>query len=43
VEARVTATGLLSTNGRPETPGYASATDGFTVSVTGGLAAARVI
>jgi hypothetical protein len=43
VEARVATTGLLSTSGTPETPGYAAATDRVTVSVTGGMAAVRVI
>jgi len=43
VEARVTTTGLLSTSGRPETPGYAAASDRVTVSVTGGIAAVRVV
>jgi hypothetical protein len=43
VEARVSTTGLLTTSGRPETPGYAAAADRVTVSVTGGIAAVRVI
>lgn len=43
VEARVTSTGLVSTSGRPETPGYATATDRVTVQVTGGAAAVRVV
>jgi hypothetical protein len=43
VEARVSTSGLLTTSGRPETPGYVAATDRVTVSVTGGIAAVRVI
>lgn len=43
VEARVSSSGLLTTSGRPETPGYAAAVDRVTVSVTGGIAAVRVI
>jgi hypothetical protein len=43
VEARVTATGLVTTSGINETPGYADAADRVTVAVTGGAAAVRVI
>jgi uncharacterized integral membrane protein len=43
VEARVATSGFLTTSGRPETPGYATATDRVTVSVTGGAASVRVI
>ncbi len=43
VEARVTTTGLVTTNGPSQTPGYATAADRVTVSVTGGVAAVRVV
>jgi hypothetical protein len=43
VEARVTTTGLVTTSGNNQTPGYATATDRVTVAVTGGAAAVRVI
>ena len=43
VEARVTSKGLVSTSGRQETPGYASARDRVTVTVTGGAASVRII
>ena len=42
VQARVSATGLLTTSGPSETPGYAGAADRVTVTVTGGAAAVRV-
>jgi hypothetical protein len=42
VQARVSTTGLVSTSGRSETPGYATATNRVTVSVTGGAASVRV-
>jgi len=44
VEARVSASGgLLQVEGRTETPGYASARDRVTVSVSGGASSVRVI
>lgn len=43
VEARVTSTGLVSMRGPSETPGYATAADRVTVSVTGGAASVQVI
>jgi hypothetical protein len=43
VEARVTTTGLVTTSGNNQTPGYATAADRVTVAVTGGAAAVRVI
>ena len=43
VAARVTTSGLLTVSGPTETPGYASATDRVSVSVTGGAAAVRVV
>jgi len=43
VEARVTTTGLVTTSGINQTPGYATAADRVTVAVTGGAAAVRVI
>jgi LiaI-LiaF-like transmembrane region len=43
VQARVTSTGLISTRGPTETPGYATATDRVSVSVTGGAASVQVI
>lgn len=43
VEARVAVSGLVSTTGPRETPGYATARDRVTVSVTGGAAAVRVV
>lgn len=43
VEARVTTTGLVTTSGPGQTPGYATAADRVTVSVTGGAAAVRVV
>ena len=43
VEARVLSKGLVSTSGRQETPGYASARDRVTVAVTGGAASVRII
>jgi len=43
VEARVTSSGLVSTSGPSETPGYAAARDRVTVTVTGGAASVRVI
>ena len=43
VEARVATTGLVTTSGINQTPGYATAADRVTVSVTGGAAAGRVI
>ena len=43
VQARISTTGLVSTSGPTETPGYAAAADRVTVVVTGGLASVRVI
>jgi LiaI-LiaF-like transmembrane region len=43
VEARVQASGLITTSGPSETPGYSGATDRVTVSVSGGAAAVRVV
>jgi hypothetical protein len=43
VEARVSSRGLVATSGRQETPGYASASDRVTVTVSGGAASVRVI
>ncbi len=43
VEARVTTTGLVTTSGINQTPGYATAADRVTVAVTGGAAAVRVV
>jgi hypothetical protein len=44
VEARVTASGgLLSVSGRPETPGFAAATNRVAVIVSGGASSVRVI
>jgi hypothetical protein len=42
VEARVTTSGLVTMSGRSETPGYATAADRVTVTVTGGAASVRV-
>jgi hypothetical protein len=42
VQARVVTTGLLAASGPQETPGYATATDRVTVTVTGGAASVRV-
>ncbi|HYO44009.1 MAG TPA: DUF5668 domain-containing protein [Candidatus Limnocylindrales bacterium] len=42
VHARVSTTGLVATSGPSETPGYASATDRVTVTLTGGAASVRV-
>ena len=42
VQARVTTTGLVATSGPSETPGYATATDRVTVTLTGGAASVRV-
>ncbi len=39
----VATTGLVTTSGINQTPGYATAADRVTVSVTGGAAAVRVI
>jgi hypothetical protein len=43
VEARVTTTGLLAASGPNQTPGYATAADRVSVTVTGGAAAVRVV
>ncbi len=43
VDARVTSTGLISTRGPSETPGYAAASDRVSVTVTGGAASVQVI
>jgi hypothetical protein len=43
VEARIRSTGLVTTSGPSETPGYATAVDRVTVTVTGGAASVRVI
>jgi hypothetical protein len=43
VEARVAVTGLVTSSGPSETPGYAAARDRVSVSVTGGAAAVRVV
>ena len=43
VEARVSVSGLVTTSGPSETPGYATARDRVTVSVTGGAAAVQVV
>jgi hypothetical protein len=42
VAARVSTSGLVSSSGPLETPGYATAADRVTVSVTGGAASVRV-
>ena len=42
VHARVSTTGLVTTSGPSETPGYATATDRVTVTLTGGAASVRV-
>ena len=42
VQARVAASGLVATSGPLETPGYATATNRVTVTVTGGAASVRV-
>ncbi len=43
VEARVTTSGLVTTSGPSQTPGYTGATDRVAVSVTGGVASVRVV
>ena len=43
VEARVTTTGLVMTDGPSETAGYGRAADRVTVTVTGGAASVRVV
>jgi hypothetical protein len=43
VEARVTSTGLVSTSGPSETPGYAAARDRVTVTLSGGAASVHVV
>ncbi len=43
VEARVAVSGLVTTSGPSETPGYGAARDRVTVHVTGGAAAVRVV
>ncbi len=43
IEARVRATGLVTTSGPSETPGYATAADRVDVTVTGGAASVRVV
>lgn len=43
VEARVTATGLMSLEGRNETPGFASATDRVVVAASGGAASLKIV
>lgn len=43
VEARVSSTGLVSSSGPSETPGFGTARERVLVSVTGGAAAVRVI
>jgi hypothetical protein len=43
VEMRVTTSGLLTTSGPMETPGYAAARDRVTVTVSGGAASVRVL
>jgi hypothetical protein len=43
VETRVSASGLLSVDGRTETAGYATATDRVTVTVEGGAASVRIV
>jgi len=42
VQARVSTTGLVARSGPSETPGYATATDRVTVTLTGGAASVRV-
>lgn len=42
VQARVATSGLVTTSGPSETPGYATAADRVTVTVTGGAASVRV-
>lgn len=43
VEARVAATGLVTTRGPSETPGYVAATDRVSVALTGGAASVEVV
>jgi hypothetical protein len=43
VEARVRTSGLVTSSGPAETPGYATAADRVSVTVTGGAAAVRVV
>lgn len=43
VEARVLSSGLVSSSGPTESPGYASASDRVTVTVTGGAASVRIV
>lgn len=43
VEARVSTTGLMSTEGPTQTPGYATATDRVSVRVDGGVSSVRVV
>lgn len=42
VEARIATSGLLSVDGRTETPGYRDASDRVTVTVEGGAASVRI-
>jgi hypothetical protein len=43
VQAGVTTSGLVDTSGPTETPGYATAADRVTISVTGGAASVRLV
>lgn len=43
VEARLTTSGLVSTSGPTESPGYTGARDRVTISVTGGAASVRLM
>jgi hypothetical protein len=43
VEARVATSGLLTVDGRNETPGYATARDRVLVTASGGLASLRIV
>lgn len=43
VEARFTTSGLMSVDGRNETPGFATARDRVLVAVTGGISSLRIV
>jgi hypothetical protein len=43
VEARIATSGLMSVDGRNETPGYATARDRVLVTASGGLASMRIV
>jgi hypothetical protein len=43
VEARFTTSGLMSAEGRNETPGYATARDRVLVAVSGGASSLRIV